>query len=179
MDKERGFIIELEGIMDRVKAIEVLIIGEPNKDTKWLVSLRIAEMIREYNNSKLNKQAEILFSFLLEDIVPCIEKMNSYDIHILRIQPFRVEGMASYFTSERAKQKNFIYVSHEGLSENKKLEVFVMFYVEAISRTKDKLKCNIIVGKEKKEIEFSYPSNDLIEEYRKVRIDAFDKVLKK
>ncbi|KKL93603.1 hypothetical protein LCGC14_1873030 [marine sediment metagenome] len=167
MDKERGFIIELEGIMDRVKAIEVLIIGEPNKDTKWLVSLRIAEMIREYNNSKLNKQAEILFSFLLEDI------------HILRIQPFRVEGMASYFTSERAKQKNFIYVSHEGLSENKKLEVFVMFYVEAISRTKDKLKCNIIVGKEKKEIEFSYPSNDLIEEYRKVRIDAFDKVLKK
>ncbi|KKL58861.1 hypothetical protein LCGC14_2221130, partial [marine sediment metagenome] len=65
MDKERGFIIELENIMDRVKAIEVLIIGEPNNDTKWLVSLRIAEIIREYNNSKLKKEVEILFSFLI------------------------------------------------------------------------------------------------------------------
>lgn len=176
---EKRFRENLDYILGREKAIEVLIIGEPNKDIKWLVSLRIAEMIKEYNNSKLNKEVKILFSFLLEDIVPTINKMNPHDIHILRIQPFRAGGIISYFSSERAKQKNFIYVSHEGLSENKKLKFFSIFNIEALSKTKDKLICNILVENEKKEIEFSYPSKDLIETYHEDRLNAFDKVMKR
>ena len=169
VDNEQRFRIELEEILSRRKIIEILIIGKPSNNTKWLVSLRIAEMIKDYYKIKKEKEVEISFSFLLEDIVPIINKMKPYDIHIIKIQPFYVENMASYFSSESAKKKNFIYVSHEGLSENKQLEFFAIFYIEAISITKNTLKCKIIVKNEKKEIDFSYPHEELIQLFNNIR----------
>lgn len=134
-------------------------------------------MIRDYNNIRLNKEVEISIGLHLEDIILTIKKMKSYDIHIINIQQFIARP--SYFTSERANQKNFIYVSDEGFSENKNLETLVEFTIEAISIIEDKLKCNIIVGEEKKEIEFSKPPKNLIEKYRKARLNAINRNMKK
>ena len=177
MDNEKKFREELEDVLKREKDIEVLIIGKPYIEIKWLVSLQIAAMIRDYNNRRLNKEVEISISFLSEDIIPTVKKMKSYDIHIISILHFRA-GHPNYIP-KKANQENFIYVSDEGLSENKNLEECTIFNIEAISGIGDKLKCTILMGEEKKDILFSKPPQNLIEKYRIARQNAHIRNIKK
>nr|NGX49476.1 hypothetical protein [Candidatus Anoxychlamydiales bacterium] len=175
MDIEKKFREELEDVLIREKSIEVLIIGKPYIETKWLVSLQIAAMIINYYKLRLIKEVEPLFCLDFKDI-PFI-KMKSHDINIISIQHFR-EGHPNYIP-KRANQENYILVSDEGLSENKNLEASKIFTIEAISQKEDKLICNVSMGEIKEEIAFSKPPNNLIEKYRKARRDAEIRNMKK
>ena len=179
---EKEFQYSLEEVLNRDIAIECLIIGKPDEETTWFIGLRIAEMIKEYLYQKLNKEISVYFSILLEDVIPNVDKMNSYDIQILRIHPFEVEGLFAYFDSKREEKKNFIYISREAkpLNKiNKKIASLVLYHIYVLSKSKDKILCEIQTQKGKKEVEFSYPNKELIENYYIFRKETYEKVLKK
>ncbi|MFW9968737.1 MAG: hypothetical protein ACFFDF_00965 [Candidatus Odinarchaeota archaeon] len=178
---ERSFQLSLEEILIRDEPIDCLIIGKPNIHFKWFVGLRIAEMIKQYLKRK-DIEVSIHFTYLIEDIVPNINKMKSYDIQILRIQDFKVDGMISYIDSERAKQKNFIYISHESeyLNRiNKSISSLVIYQIHVLSSSKDKIKCEVLNPKGSIEIEFLYPNNDLIKNYNTFREETLNRVIKR
>ena len=178
---EKEFQDEVEEILNRHEALDCLVIGEPNNDAKWYVALRISEMIKEYWKKKSNIEISLFFSILEVDIIPNINKMNTYDIQILRIQPF-VEGLFAYFDSKRAENKNFIYISHKSTNLNQineKVGSLVLFHLETVERRKDKILCKIQVEEGKRDLEFSYPHKELIEKYRNARKEALNKVIKR
>jgi hypothetical protein len=105
-----------------------------------------------------------------------------YDIQILRIQNFGVNGLLAYFDSERAEKKNLIYISHESeiLNEiNRRIASLVIYHIHIFSISKDKILCEIHTPEENKKIEFSYPDEELVEKYYLFRKETLNKVLKR
>lgn len=173
---EKRFQNELRDILDRNYGIDCLVIGSSGNDMKWYVSLKIAEMIKDYHIRNHNKEGNILLSFINEDLIENTNKMEKYDIHILRIHKMEVKGLFAYFDSKRQKQKNFIYVHHKEIPELKSL---VMFNIEVISTKGNELKCEVKTKDGKIKLFLSYPIKELMDKYEKDRIKAFEKVMKR
>lgn len=176
---EKEFRSELERILDKEYGIDVLVIGPPSNDLKWYVSLRIAEMIREYYKRKQNEDIDIVYSYSIQDQIKKSTKMNIHDVHILRLIPTSVGGIYAFLNSKRQENKHFIYVSHDSenlRSENKKLKQLMIFYFEILGTSDSFIKC--IAPKTQKEIEFSMSKKELIDNFHQFKVEIIKKLFK-